>query len=412
MLAWLYHLGVTAILVLAEPGQVPDDGVPGVVRATTNSTLDRPDEQVVVADQVEVHVHPEEASFGLATLERGDRVQIRRSRDDGWAEIEPPQGAIGWVERAALAIDEHDRAGSQPAAERGTVAGMPGRARVLGRGVVVRAGRLGARMPGPAWLELPGGASVRLVDLPPLRTGRGSSATSWLAIVPPAGASCHVRSETLRPPPRRPGASEVLASYLVPQGEPDRPAKALDPLPPDARAELDRLDRMHRSILVDQPVDRWNLQPVRAGYQELLTRWHDQPAVEEALRTRLARVARHEQASAAAREFQAVLARSRRRDAQVALLERRLAELDLKRTVTYAAVGTVQPSARMVDGHQLHVLVGKQGQTIAYLDMPPGLDVEALGAKRVGVRGTIHYRQDLGTRLITVRDVETVGARR
>lgn len=412
MLAWLCQLGVTAILGLAESGQVPGGDAPGVVRATATAARDRPDEQVVVADQVEVHVHPDGASFGMATLERGDRVRVRRRGEDGWAEIEPPRGAIGWVERAALAIDEHDREGSQPAAASGTAAGMPGRARVVGRGVVVRAGHLGARMPGPAWLELPGGASVRLVDLPPLRTGRGPSATTWLAIVPPAGASCHVQAEALGPPPRRPGAPEVLAAYLVPQGEPEQSLKRVAPLPPDARAELDRLDRMHRSILVDQPVDRWNLQPVRAGYQELLTRWHDQPAIEEALRTRLARVTRHEQASAAAREFQAVLARSRQRDAQVALLERRLAELDLKRTVTYAAVGTVQPSARMVDGHQLHVLVGRQGQTIAYLDMPPGLDVEALGTKRVGVRGTIHYRQDLGTRLITVRDVETVGARR
>ncbi|MHB1557639.1 MAG: SH3 domain-containing protein [Isosphaeraceae bacterium] len=408
MLACLRQLGVMALLGLAEAGQVLGADAPGVVRATTNPADDGPEAQVVAADQVEVFLRPDEASFGIATLERGDSVRVRRSRQDGWAEIEPPRGAIGWVERSAVAIEEQE--GSQPAADGG--GRTPGRARVAERGVMVRAGHLGARMPGPAWLGLPAGASVRLVDLPPLRTGRGRSATTWLAIVPPAGASGHVRAEALGPPPRRPATSEMLASYLVPQGEPDRPAKKDDALPPDARAEIDRLDRMHRSILVDQPVDRWNLQPVRAGYQELLTRWHDQPAIEEALRTRLARVTQHEQASAAAREFQAVLARSRQRDAQVALLDRRLAELDRKRTVSYAAVGTVQPSVRMLNGHQLHVLVGKQGQTIAYLDMPPGLDVEALGTKRVGVRGTIHYRQDLGTRLITVRDVETVGTRR
>ncbi len=412
MLAWLRQLGVIGIVGLAGPGQVPDGDAPGVVRATVNQGRDRPDEQVVVADQVEVHVDPDEASFGLATLERGDRVRIRRSRDDGWTEIEPPRGAIGWVDRATLEIDELEEERSHSAAAGGAGAGTPARARIVGRGGVVRAGHLGARMPGPPWAELPAGASVRLVDVPPLRTGRGPSATTWLAIVPPAGASCHVRAEALKPQPRRPAGSEIRAAYLVPQGEMERQAKQLEPLPPDARAEINRLDRMHRSILVDQPMDRWNLQPVRAGYQEILTRWHDQPAVEEALRTRLARVTRHEQASSAAREFQAVLARSHRRDAQVALLERRLAELDLKRTVSYAAVGTVQPSARTVDGHQLHVLVGRQGQTIAYLDMPPGLDVDALGTKRVGVRGTIHYRQDLGTRLITVRDVETVGTRR
>ncbi len=407
MLAWLFQCGMMAVLSLVEAGQVSAVDAPRVVRASSGREQDRLETQVVVADQVEVHVRPDESSFGMATLVRGDRVRIRR-REDGWAEIDPPPGAIGWVERASLAMDEREKTGP----DGGPGSGMAGRARIVGRGVVARAGHLGARMPGPAWVEVPGGTWVHLVDRPPLQTGRGPSATKWLAIAPPVGARCHVRAEALGSPPRRQAAVEVLAAYQVPIDDPARRAQGADGLPPEARAAIGRLDRMHRSILVDQPVDRWNLQPVRSGYQDLLRRWGDQPAVEEVLRMRLARVTRHEQASAAAREFQEVLARSRHRDAGVALLERRLAELDLNRTVSYAAVGLVQPSARMVNGHRLHVLVGRQGQTLAYLDMPPGLDVEALGTKRVGVRGTVHYSQELGTRLITVRDVDTVGARR
>ena len=93
-------------------------------------------------------------------------------------------------------------------------------------------------------------------------------------------------------------------------------------------------------------------------------------------------------------------------------MQRQLAAVDRYRTVTYHAIGVVQPSSRVVDGRKLHTLIGQDGRTIAYLDIPPGLDVEAMGARRVGVRGSVHYNQELGTRLITVRDLEPVGTRR
>ena len=93
-------------------------------------------------------------------------------------------------------------------------------------------------------------------------------------------------------------------------------------------------------------------------------------------------------------------------------MRERLAAVDRHRSLTYHAIGNVQPSSRLLDGRKLHALIGPDGKTVAYLDIPPGLDVEALGAHKVGVRGTVHYNQDLGTRLITVRDLEPVGTRR
>ncbi len=364
---------------------------------------------MVGADRLEVHVQPDEASFGVASLERGDRVRVRRWVAPGWAEIDPPQAAISFVARTALAIADGGN-GRQEAG--GSVSLTMGRARVQD-GTMARAGHLGARMPGPAWVELPRGTMVRLVDQPPLRLGRPPGATDWLAIVPPAGARCYIRSEELDDEPHRDGVPEVLATYLVPQDDGQKgTGTAARALPPEAMAEITRLDRMHREILAGQPIERWALDPVRAGYQDLLKRWGDNPAVEETLRLRLARVTRHEQASKAAREFQEVMERSRRRDAQVALLEERLAAVDIKRTVTYQAIGLVQPSSRVINGHKLHVLIGPEGQTLAFLEIPPGLDVEAIGTRRVGVRGAAHYNQELGTRLITVRDVEPLGARR
>jgi hypothetical protein len=254
---------------------------------------------------------------------------------------------------------------------------------------------------------------VQLADRPPLKTGRGTGATQWLAIVPPAEAACFVRADGLQQPLRREGVSEVLAAYLVPEGsDPKVPGPSPESLPPGVSAEVARVDANHRAILTGESIDQWRFDAVRADYQTILKRSGDNPAVEEALRARLVRVTRHEQAAAAAREFQEILARSRRRDDQVAGLEQRLAAVDHYRTLTYHAIGFVQPSSRLVDGRKLHALISRDGKTVAYLDIPPGVDVESIGTRRVGVRGAVHYNPELGSRLITVRDLEPVGARR
>ena len=62
----------------------------------------------------------------------------------------------------------------------------------------------------------------------------------------------------------------------------------------------------------------------------------------------------------------------------------------------------------MVDGHKVFALIGREGKTDAYLDIPPGLDPQPFLASRVGVRGQAHFNEDLGTRLITVRDLESI----
>ena len=66
----------------------------------------------------------------------------------------------------------------------------------------------------------------------------------------------------------------------------------------------------------------------------------------------------------------------------------------------------------MGDGRKLYILIANDGSTIAYLDVPPGLDIDRLLANRVGVRGTPHFNEDLGARLITVRDIDKLGPRR
>jgi hypothetical protein len=182
-------------------------------------------------------------------------------------------------------------------------------------------------------------------------------------------------------------------------------------LPADVAAEIERIEARHLAIL-GQPIDQWRFESVRADYQALLKRAGENPAVEEVLRDRLSRVTRHEQAARAGRTIQTILARSWRRDLQVAQVRQRLAAAEQSRTRTYSAIGFVQPSSRMVEGRKLYALVGSDGSTLAYLDIPPGLDPMRLQSRKVGVRGAAHYDQDLGARLITVRDLEEIESRR
>jgi hypothetical protein len=204
--------------------------------------------------------------------------------------------------------------------------------------------------------------------------------------------------------------AEVRASYEEPKTT-QADAKASGPpstLPPEISAELARLDSTFQLIVRSQPVPEWRFEALRAGYQGLLKRAGDRSDVEGALRTRLARVTQYEQAAKAARTIESILAKSHRRDDEVAAARRGLTQLARTRARAFDAVGFIQPSARMVDGHKVFSLIGREGKTIAYLDIPAGLDPEPFLASRVGVRGRAHFSEDLGTRLITVRDLESV----
>jgi len=72
----------------------------------------------------------------------------------------------------------------------------------------------------------------------------------------------------------------------------------------------------------------------------------------------------------------------------------------------YDAEGLFQPSARKVNGQKVFALIGPEGTTQAYLDVPAGLDAAPLLARRVGVRGDILYSDSLRARLISVRDLD------
>jgi hypothetical protein len=183
-------------------------------------------------------------------------------------------------------------------------------------------------------------------------------------------------------------------------------------LPADIAAEIKTVDEMRQSIRANEPIAQWRFETVRSRYQAILQGAGPGSPAEEAIRMRLAAVTRDEQAARAARTIDTILADSHRRDREVALARRRVAAALRSRAKAYSAVGYVQPSARLIEGRKLYVLIGNDGSTVAYLDIPPGLDIDHLLARRVGVRGEPHFDEELGARLITVRDVESTPAKR
>jgi hypothetical protein len=186
----------------------------------------------------------------------------------------------------------------------------------------------------------------------------------------------------------------------------------VDTLPVKYAAQIKAVDEIYCSMRQSQPIAQWQTATVRSRYQSILTSAGDDAAVEEAIRGRLALVTKDDQAVLAARTIESILAESHRRDTDVAAVKRRVAAAGRAHARGYSAVGYIQPSSEQVSGRKLFLLIGKDGSTVAYLDIPPGLDIEPLLSRRVGVRGDPHFSEDLGSRLITVRDVETTDLRR
>jgi hypothetical protein len=350
-----------------------------------------PAEAEVIDADLDVFDEPDVASTISSRLRRGDRITVCDADRSGWLTIDPPPGSFCWVEQSALAPPD-----------------AQGSARVLAGGAVARSGRAQARMPGVPRVVLPEGMAVRLLDRPPLTLGRGDGRKTWRAIDSPSGDVRHVPAEGVRWVRERPAqdraepatAPEPIAEIraVFAPGEDDAA------LPGEVAAELAQVESLHRSIL-NGPIAQWRLEGVRQRYEALLRGVTDSRAG-NAIRRRLDAVARDEAMARDARLIETLLDRSRRRDGTLALQQRRLAEAQNPATQPYDVMGLIQSSSRMVEGQKVFALIGGDGSTQAYLDIPPGIDVRRLMTRRVGVRGTVHYNEALRARLISVRTVE------
>jgi hypothetical protein len=354
---------------------------------------DLPAAAEVVIGSLDVFDEPDPTSYAPRRLRRGDRVVVCDIEPDGWLAIDPPDGSFCWVEASALGEPDENQ-----------------RARVRAARTALRSGHPDARMPGAPRATLERGDVVRLLDRPPLRLGQGSAARTWRAVAPPSGEVRHVRadgvrwladrSEPMSDPESPPTATycETQAAFLPPM------TVTAGPLPPAIAAELAPIEAEHRAI-VRGPVAQWHLETVRQRYEAVLRHVTD-TATGNAIRARLDLIARQEDAAQAARTIATILDRSRRRDRLVAQEIRRLAQARTPQARPFDAQGLMQPSSQRVEGRKVFALIGPEGTAAAYLDIPAGLDSGPFVARRVGVRGTVHYSEPLRARLIAVREIE------
>lgn len=365
---------------------------------------DFPAEAEVIAEALDVFDEPDTASTATSRLRRGDRVVVRDADRTGWLTIDPPPGSFCWIDQWSIAPTE-----APPDEDVGVVADRAS----------IRSGHPSARMPGSPRVLLRAGTLVRLLDRPPLHLGQGRERRTWCAIEPPQGDVRHIRAEGVRPvdgpgpatttsapgpshgPDEGPGPAtlpiaEVRASF-APQVVPP-------PTSPEVADAIAAIESTHRAIL-REPVDRWRLEGVRQRYEALLRGVNDAGSG-NAIRERLDVVARHEAMARDARLIATLLERSRRRDSTLALAQRRLAEARRPQSQPYDVQGLIQPSSRKVGGQKVFALIGGDGTTQAYLEIPPGIEVKGLLTRRVGIRGIVRYNEALRARLINVRDVE------
>jgi hypothetical protein len=377
------------------------------------SQTDAPLRGRVVARTLDVFDEPDGMGFITGELRRGDQIVIIGEQADGWLAIEPPPSSFCWIDRDAI----------EPLGD--------GRARVVVPQATIRAGRPGAKMPGPPRQQLAEGSLVRLIDHPVLQLRQEHATRIWRAIEPPAGAAWFVRAEGVRwekrIPPSVVQAPESSTLKLAPRRSTQRvsrieeravpidlalltvkPSGAEGPFAPEFAQALAATEAQHRAAL-RRPVDQWQLEPIRQQYQDMLDHESD-PAAQTALRDRLARVARQEQLAQAARKVESLLSQTRRHDLELEAAEHELADVGETERTSYDAEGLLQPSSKQVEGRRVFALVGEEGRTIAYLLVPPGLETGPLLARRVGVRGALRFEAALGNRLIRVREIEPLRA--
>ncbi len=385
---------------------------PGPTNREAHSRGDWPKTGVVTVPALDVHDRPEDQSYVDNRLTSGDPVTVRAAVGDEWLAIDPPATSFWWIEQSAIdrsAVNADRNAGARHPGKPSPVQSTE-RAWVSVARAVVRDGNPRAKLPGPPIGGLREGSMVRLVDRPPLSLGSGDTHTQWYAILPAWTEFRFIRASGIRFTDKLGSRDDLTRAAFAPSDDPfataDRAASA------DWKSELAKVETLHREIVASQPIERWRFDVVRTGYEAVLKRFKGDPQVEEAVRARLARVTQHEQAAESARQIRELFTKSHRRDSQVAAIRKPKVATKSPAKRSFSAVGFVQPSARKVDGRKLYALIGTDGSTLAYLDVPPGIDVERLFSRKVGVRGDAHFDEDLGARLITVRDIDSVNPKR
>ena len=341
----------------------------------------------VSVDELEVMTEPSDSAYATSSLHRGDRVVVL-GEDGDWATIRPPAGTFDWID----ATEVRD--------------GPNGTLVVGVKGSRVRYAAVAAKLPGPPSRTLPPGATVSLLDHSELQVGRGSTAQVWRAIEPAGTEVRYLRLDSLQRAapvqPLRPSVAkspERLVSY-----EPEAPDADL---PPEVNAELASIAALNRSIKGGS-LESWDLTSVRSRYESLLRQYGSNTQVKAAIQPRLDQAIRDHDLGAKAQEFARLLRASEGRDSELAQIQRTVDRARISTERNYDAQGLLQASSRRYRGQKVYALIGPEGKPISYLTIPPGVPVNRFLARRIGVRGIVHFDEGLGARLIAVRDLDLI----
>ena len=354
-----------------------------------------PRERVVDGGDVEVLLEPDDSAYATAALHPGERVVVL-GEEGVWARIEPPAGTFEWVD-AALLRDQPD----------GTIA-----VRAATR---ARAGAAGARMPGPPGRALARGDAVAPVDRPDLVTGSGDQARTWRAVRPGPDEARYVPLDALKDAAAEPAAprptacAERLASFRPGPAEPAEPAEP--GLPAEVNAELTSIAAATRAVRAEA-VESWDFGAIRGRYESLLRQFGEDPRVQAAVGRRLDAVGRDAELASKARAVADLLHQGAGRDAEVERIGRGAAVARGRSDRQYDAQGTLQASSRWYRGQRVMALIGPEGKPVSFVTLPPGVPAGRYLARRVGVRGVVHFDEGLGARMISVRDLELIEKRR
>ena len=350
------------------------------------------DSAQVVVDDLELMTEPTHSAYSTASLGRGDRVVVLGT-EAGWARVQAPAGNFHWINAADVTVQ------------------TDGTCVVRRRQATVRYASATARLPGPPWRSIPKGTVVHLIDHPDLKVPGGDPPQVWHAI--------EASDDKVRFVPLDSLETVNPARVDLKPASPDRPERtvAFDPeaddpdLPPAVNAELASIAAMTRAIKA-APVETWNLDPVRGRYDSLLRQFGSNPEVRATVQPRLDQVHRELELVESARSFARLLREGEARDAEMAQLQKTVAFARSRSERAFDAVGLLQPSSKRSQGQKVLALIGAEGRPIGYLSIPPGVPVNQYLARKVGVRGIVHFDEGLGARLISVRDLELLEPRR
>ena len=408
-----------------------------------------PYEAVVDVDEEFIRSGPGRVYFPTGKLARGDKVAVHRHDPGGWYMIAPPDGSFSWIQAEYVQrIDDK-------------------RGRLTANNVIVYVGSSLADERSVYQRTLSKGDTVEILDETIVNGERGP--VSLYKIKPPSREYRWITGKSVvpaegyrgRPAPKfkpnldpAPSIKGPIALEVDPNGEafapspfqpdtkqePQPPVKTGEQAPKDQpdessleaqRDELHELDRQFREMVVQDPTS-WNLASLEQSYKSL-DEATEHPSIRSSLQHRLRTVEKYARIQQDYVEFHQLTIATRQRDTQLASLQNQLEgapqtpsraaaaqapaahapgpPVPRRPGMPFDGAGIIERAAVSPPGAPPFVLVNPDGRRLAYLQPPPGLDLNRYLRQSMGIYGERSHRPDFQSDLIVIRGMQPVRLR-